>query len=114
MDMDFYCSQVLSGRTSVAVVMETANVLAFHHTRPSFQTHIVVIPRRHVLSLIDPSWSDDEALDLIRALRAIAAQVVDRTGACRVVTNLGKYQDSKHLHFHLVSGERLESSLRWP
>ncbi|MEO8574469.1 MAG: HIT family hydrolase, partial [Pyrinomonadaceae bacterium] len=28
-------------------------------------------------------------------------------GAARVMTNLGEYQDSKHLHFHVNSGERI-------
>lgn len=31
---DFYCEQVLSGQTRVEIVLETENVLAFHHTRP--------------------------------------------------------------------------------
>jgi len=30
--------------------------------------------------------------------------VLDEHGACRVLTNLGKYQDSKHLHWHVSSG----------
>ena len=40
--MDFYCEQVLSGKTRVEVVLETENVLAFHHTRPHWPVHIVV------------------------------------------------------------------------
>jgi hypothetical protein len=27
-----------------------------------------------------------------------------------VITNLGAYQDSKHLHFHVVSGEALRQA----
>jgi histidine triad (HIT) family protein len=34
MSSDFYCNEVLSGRTAVQIVAETENVLAFHHTRP--------------------------------------------------------------------------------
>jgi histidine triad (HIT) family protein len=32
--------------------------------------------------------------------------VVAEHGACRVLTNLGRYQESKHLHFHVNSGEQ--------
>ena len=32
--MDFYCDQVLSGLTSVERIIETDQVLAFHHTQP--------------------------------------------------------------------------------
>ena len=34
-------------------------------------------------------------------------QVTREHGACRVLTNLGRYQDSKHLHFHVNTGEPL-------
>ena len=36
-----------------AVVRETEQVLAYHHTRPNWPVHIVVIPKRHVPSLCD-------------------------------------------------------------
>lgn len=34
MSEDFYCDEVLSGKTKVNKVLETENVLAYHHTRP--------------------------------------------------------------------------------
>jgi histidine triad (HIT) family protein len=40
--------------------------------------------------------------------RTVAAQVTAEHGAARVLTNLGGYQDSKHLHFHVSSGEPLD------
>lgn len=36
--------------------------------------------------------------------------VVREHGACRVLTNLGRYQDSKHLHFHVNAGEPLRGA----
>jgi histidine triad (HIT) family protein len=33
--------------------------------------------------------------------RAIAAQFVAEYGGARIVTNLGRYQDSKHFHVHV-------------
>jgi histidine triad (HIT) family protein len=56
---DFYCDEVLSGRTAVQKVAETNMVLAFHHTRPFYPVHIVVIPKRHILSLIALEVVDD-------------------------------------------------------
>ena len=84
---DFYCAEALTGRTPVVKIRETAEVLAFRHTRPSFETHIVVIPKRHIPSFLD--------------------QVVSETGACRIQTNLGRYQDTQHLHWHVFSGDRV-------
>ncbi len=105
---DFYCEQVLSGKTEVEKVFETENVLAFHHTRPFWETHIVVIPKLHISSLLTLEKSDAELfLELFEVIKQIAERVVETKGAARVLTNLGKYQDSKHLHFHVYSGERI-------
>lgn len=88
---DFYCEQALSGRTPIDTVMETDDVLAFRHTRPFWPVHIVVIPKQHVPSLIDLGGSGEALLHKVLA----------------VLTNLGRYQDSKHLHFHVNSGDPL-------
>ena len=101
---DFYCDQVFSGRTLVDVVAETDTVLAFHHTRPAYPVHIVVVPKRHVPSLLADEADDALLTALFAVIRQVAAQITAEHGACRVITNLGRYQDSKHLHFHLVYG----------
>ena len=103
---DFYCDEVLSRNTSVRVVHETDDVLAFHHTRPHWPVHIVVIPKRHVPSLTDMDAVGEALLPaLLAVVRRVAAQVEAEHGAARVLTNLGAYQDSKHLHWHVCSGE---------
>lgn len=108
MSDDFYCENVLSDKIAIERVFETDNVLAYHHTRPFWQTHIVIIPKRHISSLLDLEESDDAILlELFEVIRHVAADIVSETGAARVLTNLGGYQDSKHLHFHVYSGERL-------
>ncbi|HBE82826.1 MAG TPA: HIT family hydrolase, partial [Blastocatellia bacterium] len=41
-------------------------------------------------------------------IKVVAAKVHAETGAARVLTNVGEYQDSKHLHFHVNSGDQLQ------
>lgn len=109
---DFYCEQALSGKTPIKVVRETVDALAFHHTRPYWPVHIVVIPRQHIPSLTQlgdvPIDVVYRVLDLVRE---VAAEVEAEYGECQVVTNLGRYQDSKHLHFHIASGESYGENL---
>ncbi len=103
---DFYCDEALSGKTPVRVVEENDTVLAFHHTKPFWPVHIVVVPKQHVPSLTDLGGADESVLaDVLSVVRRVAEQVLDEHGACRILTNLGRYQDSKHLHFHVNSGE---------
>jgi len=104
---DFYCEEVLSGKTKVEKVFETENVLAYYHTRPFWETHIVVIPKTHVGSLLTID-DNDLLIELIDVVKKVAAMVVEEKGAARVLTNLGEYQDSKHLHFHINSGEQIK------
>jgi histidine triad (HIT) family protein len=103
---DFYCEEVLSGKTPVEVVAETETVLAFRHTRPFWPVHIVVIPKVHISSLLT---IEDNALliELLEVVKRVANDVIDEHSAARVLTNLGEYQDSKHLHFHVISGKQI-------
>jgi histidine triad (HIT) family protein len=46
-------------------------------------------------------------LEMVEVMKTLAARVAAEHGAARILTNLGSYQDSKHLHFHVSSGEPL-------
>lgn len=100
-DFDFYCEKVLSGTVSVKAVYESEHVLAYYHTKPVAPTHIVVIPKAHIHDL--RSVSSEILVEIMDVLQRLAQCIdTDRDGA-RVLTNLGTYQDTPHLHFHLLS-----------
>ncbi len=103
---DFYCEQALSGKTPIKIVAETESVLAYHHTKPHWPVHIVAIPKKHIDSLLTLNEEDGQMLlELTKVVKEVAAKVNKEQGACAILTNLGKYQDSKHLHFHITFGE---------
>ncbi|MFE1245326.1 HIT domain-containing protein [Fictibacillus sp. NPDC058756] len=106
MTVDFYCEEVLSGRTPIEKVIETENVLAYYHTRPFYPIHIVAIPKKHISSLLTLEEDDNNLLlELFNVIKEVASMITEKNGACKIITNIGKYQDSKHLHWHIVSGE---------
>lgn len=100
---DFYCDEVFSGKTPVEKIIETERVLAYHHTQPFWPVHIVVVPKQHVDSLL--TVRDELLIELMEVVKKAARMVLEEHGAARVLTNLGEYQDSKHLHFHVTSGQ---------
>ena len=60
---------------------------------------------KHIASLTTVAAEDEEWVRrLLLAVQTVAANLEARDGAAAVVTNLGRYQDSKHLHVHVVSG----------
>lgn len=103
---DFYCDVALVHPERLDVVHEDDRVLAFHHTRPFWEVHIVVVPKRHIASLaaVGP---DDEAdvRALLTVVQQVATDLEREHGAAAVLTNLGGYQDSKHLHVHVAFGD---------
>lgn len=102
---DFYCAEVFSGRTKVDFHHEDDRVVAFDHTQPAYdRAHVVVVPRQHVRDLL--SVDDSLLRAVMEVVRSQALRVTSEFGSCRVITNLGDYQDSKHLHWHVVSGNR--------
>jgi histidine triad (HIT) family protein len=102
---DFYCDIAIPKRIALRIEYEDDDVLAYHHTKPFWPLHIVVVPKKHIASFTDRREGDDEiVLAVLRVVRKLAKSVEDEWGACRILTNLGTYQDSKHLHFHVSSG----------
>lgn len=105
---DFYCDVALADIEALDVVEETERVLAYHHTRPYRSVHVVVVPKEHVGSLTTLTVADEPLVhDLLAVVQRVAAQVEREHGAAAVLTNLGDYQDSKHLHVHVLSDARV-------
>ncbi|MGD9959785.1 HIT domain-containing protein [Nocardioides sp.] len=105
---DFYCDVALRDVGALRVVHHDRRVLAYHHTRPFWPVHVVVVPVRHLDSLTTLTQEDEDDLRaLLVVVQRVAADVEQEYGAARVLTNLGTYQDSKHLHVHVASGDPL-------
>jgi histidine triad (HIT) family protein len=104
MSDDFYCNSVLNGRVPVQVVAETKNVLAFHHTFKTWETHIVIIPKKHIRSLVEV---EDPGLfsEMFQVVVDIIKEHHFNESNYKVITNGGTYQGNQHLHIHLVSGK---------
>lgn len=106
---DIYCDRIIpnysDGIREIEIIKETDAILAFYHTKPFYSVHVVVVPKRHIPSLLE--LDDASATELLHVVQEIAGQVQTETGASRVQTNLGEYQDSKHLHIHITSGKPL-------
>ena len=67
---DFYCDVALPHPEALDVVEETGTVLAFHHTRPFWPVHVVVVPKRHLGSLTTVTEDDEsDVRDLLAVVQ---------------------------------------------
>lgn len=101
---DWYCEDVLSGELEVSRVFEDDLVLAFHHPKPLSEIHVVVIPKRHVSSLLDEAALDGDLLSsMVRAVQvsATATGLVDGGDGFYVRTNQAAPGVTPHLHWHV-------------
>lgn len=93
-----------------SIVYEDSEILAFRDINPVAPVHILVIPKKHISSLIDLNKEDELLIGRIyTVINKIAKQEeIDEKGF-RVVVNCGEDggQEVKHLHFHILGGKKL-------
>jgi histidine triad (HIT) family protein len=105
---DFYCDVAIPRAHELDVLHDDSEVLAYRHTKPFWRTHLVIVPKRHIASFTTISSGDAVTVTaLFAVVQRIARDVEEREGAAAVLTNLGTYQDSKHLHVHVHSGPQV-------
>ncbi len=92
------------------IVYEDEEIIAFKDINPAAPIHILVIPKKHIVSLVEIN-KEDEAL--IGRIYAVINKIAEGQGVkekgYRVIVNCGKDggQEVGHLHFHLLAGKKL-------
>ena len=112
MDECIFC-QIVAGAIPSKTLYQDEQVLAFDDINPQAPVHMLVIPKRHVVSLDDTQDSDKELLGQLMIVCAKMARKRDLEGSgYRVVTNIGREagQTVFHLHLHVLGGR----SFAWP
>jgi len=95
----------------VTPIAQNAHAIAFRDIHPQAPVHVLVVPRRHVVSLAEAT--DAEELGAIALLAAeVARQVGIAEAGYRTVMNTGGDggQTVFHLHMHLLGGR----AMGWP
>ena len=95
------------------VVYDDADALAFEDINPQAPTHILVIPKRHLVSLAEATREDEKLLGRLHTIAAELARDrgIDKTGYRTVINNgAGAGQSVFHIHVHLLGGR----AFHWP
>ncbi|MGN1301083.1 MAG: histidine triad nucleotide-binding protein [Clostridia bacterium] len=109
MDNCLFC-KIIKREIPSTIVYEDEEILAFRDINPVAPVHVLVIPKKHISSLVDLK-AEDEALvgRIYSVINKIAKQENIFESGFRVVVNCGEDggQEVKHLHFHLIGGKKL-------
>ena len=102
--------KIINKEIPSSIVYEDNEILAFRDINPVAPIHILVIPKKHIESLVDLKQEDELLIGKIyTVINKIAKQEgIDESGF-RVVVNCGEDggQEVKHLHFHILGGKKL-------
>lgn len=105
-------SRIIDREIQADIVYEDDLCLAFRDIAPQAPVHVLVIPKRPIVSLATSDDRDNALLGhLLGVVRNIARQEQLASGY-RVVLNCGSDggQSVDHLHFHLLGGR----ACQWP
>jgi histidine triad (HIT) family protein len=105
--------KIVEGAIPAKKLYEDEHVMAFDDINPQARVHVLVIPKRHMVSLDDTQDSDAA---LLGQLMVVCAKIARERGIVesgyRVVANTGREagQTVFHLHLHVLGGR----SFTWP
>ncbi len=108
--------EAITGTVSVRTVLDDDVAIAFLDRSPVFKGHVLVVPKRHTLTLAD--LDGDLVAPLFERVQRVSARMPDALGCdgTFVAINNVISQSVAHLHVHVVPRRR-KDGLRgffWP
>lgn len=105
--------KIVAGEIPATVVLDNTEVVAFRDLNPAAPTHVLVVPKRHIVGVDHVTAEDGDVLAaMFLAAKAVAvADGVNESGY-RTVFNVGSDsgQTVPHLHLHVLGGR----NMAWP
>ncbi len=104
--------KIIEGKIPSKKVYEDDRVYVFHDINPQAPTHLLLVPKKHVVGLNTAAADDAELLGYLQLVAAKLGRERGIEDGYRTVLNVGPKsgQSVFHLHVHLLGGRRLT----WP
>jgi len=110
---DTIFGKIIRKEIPAQIVFENEKALAFRDINPVAPVHILVIPKKPIVSVATASSQDRELLgELLLVAAQVARQEGLEEGGYRIVSNMGADggQTVFHLHLHIIGGR----PMLWP
>ena len=105
-------TKIVNREIPADIVYEDELTLAFRDIAPKAPTHVLVIPKKEIVSLAGLSDEDEQIVGRCMMVVSKVAKSEGLHGGFRLVANCGDDggQEVPHLHFHVLGGRKLS----WP
>jgi histidine triad (HIT) family protein len=100
--------KIVAGQIPSKKAYEDEDILAFHDIHPWAPVHILIIPKRHITSMVDVTMEDQALLGKMMAISPKLMADLGVTNGYRHVINTGRdgLQEVMHVHLHVMGGPR--------
>jgi len=104
--------RIIRGEIPSKKVYEDDKVFAFQDINPQAPTHILIIPKKHIVGLDEAKPEDAEIIGYSHLIAAKLGRERGIEQGYRTVYNVGpdSGQSVFHLHLHLIGGRKMA----WP
>jgi len=112
LDNCIFC-KIASGKMDSETVYSDENLIAIKDVNPQAPTHLLIIPKKHIGTLMELEDSDTQLMGSIITVSKLLARENDlEASGFRMVVNCGSGagQSVFHIHFHLLGGR----PMKWP
>jgi histidine triad (HIT) family protein len=107
-----FCN-IASGKMDADILYSDDTVIAFRDINPQAPVHFLVVPRKHIVSVLQLTAGDAELLShIFDVAKMVSVEENIAATGMRVVTNVGRDAEQivQHLHFHVLGGRKMH----WP
>lgn len=112
--MDCIFCRIAEGKLPADFVFKDGDVFAIRDAHPVAPTHILVIPKKHITSLMELDRAADSALisKMVSTAVEVAQKVSLSNRGFRLVWNCREEggQTVDHIHIHVIGGRQM----KWP
>ncbi|MEG6614837.1 histidine triad nucleotide-binding protein [Peptococcaceae bacterium 1198_IL3148] len=111
--MDCIFCKIINKEIPSEVVYQDERILAFKDINPEAPTHILIIPKKHIPTLLDLQPEDSDIIGhIVLTANKLASQYGLAEQGYRLVSNCKEQagQTVFHIHFHLLGGR----PFAWP
>lgn len=105
--------KIINGEIPSKKAYEDDEVLAFYDIQPQAPVHIVIIPKKHIENMNGITAENSNLISHIFEVIPLIAKENGLDEGYRVVSNCGVNggQTVFHLHFHLLGGKVLDTTM---
>ena len=104
--------RIIRGEIPSKKIYEDDKTFAFEDINPQAPTHVLIVPKKHIVGLKEAGPEDAELIGYCQLVAAKLARERKIENGYRTVYNVGRGagQSVFHLHLHLLGGR----TLKWP